>query len=38
VWIGVEADTIAHRLYEQVGMSRVQQFDEYQKKIDKRGS
>jgi GNAT superfamily N-acetyltransferase len=38
VWIGVEADTIAHRLYEQVGMRRVQQFDEYQKKIDKRGS
>jgi mycothiol synthase len=32
---GVEADTIAHRLYEQVGMRRVQQFDEYQKKINK---
>ncbi len=31
VRIGVEADTAAHRLYEQVGMRRVQQYDEYRK-------
>ena len=33
VRIGVEADTSAQRLYEQVGMKRVQQYDEYQKRI-----
>jgi mycothiol synthase len=33
VRIGVEANAAAHRLYEQVGMRRVQQYDEYQKRI-----
>lgn len=33
VRIGVEADTPAHRLYEQLGMRRLQQYDEYQKRI-----
>jgi GNAT superfamily N-acetyltransferase len=33
VRIGVEADTAAHRLYEQVGMRTIQQYDEYQKKV-----
>lgn len=30
---GVVADTGAHQLYEQVGMKRIQQYDEYQKRI-----
>ena len=34
VRIGVEAGTIAYRLYEQVGMRRAQQFDEYQKRFE----
>ena len=33
VRIGVEADTAAQRLYEQLGMKLVQQYDEYQKRI-----
>jgi mycothiol synthase len=33
VRVGVEACTAAHRLYEQVGMRRVRQYDEYQKRI-----